>query len=164
MIPLLYERAPLPDYLPKDMERKIASLKKKHKTQKAFLKAAYDHLVGLQVPSRVGTFIHFFDLWNWLPHNIWGRKGFYHCTQTSYLLRIMLVKSGLFKDKDILIKHTNTWLIVPHQYLQVKVGKEFIDVDVYAAGYGIPFGDHSHHFHTGLFPKRSKKAAWWKFW
>ena len=70
------------------------------------------------------------------------------CTQQNYVLRLLLVKSGKFKDSEIRIKWTLVAYISPHQYLQVKVGKgNWVNVDMWGSSKGVPFGDYSHGFH-----------------
>lgn len=76
-----------------------------------------------------------------------GKKGFLHCTKLNYLIRILLIKGGLFKEEDIELRWTSTWLIFPHQYLKVKINKnKFINVDLWGKAYGIPFGSYARGF------------------
>ena len=68
-------------------------------------------------------------------------KGYMHCTTMNYLLRVMLVKSGLFDDKDIQIKLTNSWYIAPHQYLEIRISdKKKIFLDPWNYQFGINYG------------------------
>ena len=72
-------------------------------------------------------------------------SGYMPCPQTNYLLRIFLVKSGWFKDEDIKRKHIFV-NFVPHQYLKVKIGDRWIDVDVGEKQRGLPLGRHLKYF------------------
>jgi len=79
---------------------------------------------------------------------IWAKKGFLHCNVLNYLMRILLIKSGLFNEKDIKLKWTLVWYVSPHQYLEIKINpNEIINVDLWANAYGVCFGDYAHGFH-----------------
>jgi len=56
-----------------------------------------------------------------------------------------LVKSGWFEDKDIQVKVTILNFFT-HQYLKVKVGEKWIDVDSHESYKGVPLGKHSQWF------------------
>jgi hypothetical protein len=81
--------------------------------------------------------------------DLWNRSGFLHCTNQNYLLALLLVKSRKFTENDIEPKWTLLWGLSPHQYLKVKVGDNYKNIDAWAARYGIGFGRYAHGFHTG---------------
>ena len=120
----------------------IISKLKKAKSQKECLKQAYEFLTSRYHGERLATYTRIYQLF--YPTSVfWKRRGFIHCTTANNLLTILLVESGHFKKSDIRKKWTTIWIISPHQYLQVKVGKKWIDIDLW----GKRFGDHSYGFH-----------------
>ncbi|MBT4541212.1 hypothetical protein HOC35_06900 [Candidatus Woesearchaeota archaeon] len=65
----------------------------------------------------------------------------------NYLLRLLLVKSKHFKEKDIVHKYSLVYYTSPHQYLNVKISKnKTINVDIWGAANGIKFGDYANGF------------------
>ena len=51
----------------------------------------------------------------------------------------------MFSEEDIKLRITTTNFFI-HQYAQVKVDEQWIDIDLYGATYGIPFGKHAFMF------------------
>lgn len=146
MIPNFFSKKELPDKLPLELDRIIGSLRKS-RSKEACLKSAYDILTKKYYGSRIMTYTRFFDLFSWNDDKLWKKSGFLHCTNINYLMRILLVKSGFFKDDDIKLKLTLLWYISPHQYLNIRInGKKSINVDVWGKRYGIKFGEYAHGF------------------
>ncbi len=77
---------------------------------------------------------------------LWNESGFMHCTNINYVLRTLLIKSGHFADDDIQIKWTIVWYISPHQYLRIKTGDKYVNVDVWGYVYGIKYGEYAYGF------------------
>jgi len=147
MIRYISQIVKIPDKLPKEMEALIKELKKS-KTKKACIKKAYSSLLKKYRGYRFYTYIRFFDLFVLDINKIWAKKGFVHCAVLNYLMRILLIKSGLFDEDDIKLKWTLVWYISLHQYLKIRVGQnEFINIDLWGKAYGISFGDYAHGFH-----------------
>lgn len=146
MIKNLFAKGKIPDSLPKDMQVVINKLKKS-KNKEDCLKKAYDILSKKYRGYRVKTYTRFFDLFQSDLNKIWAKKDFLHCTTMNYLMRILLVKSGFFKDKDTKIKFSLVWYISPHQYLNVRLNKKSVNIDLWGKAYGIKFGDYAHGFH-----------------
>ena len=143
----MFIKAKIPDQLPKEMEDIIKELKKS-KTKKDCIKKAYSLLSKKYRGYKLYTYLRFFDLFVSDINKIWAKKGFLHCNLLNYLMRILLVKSGLFKENDIELKWTLIWYISPHQYLNIKINQnEFINIDLWGKAYGISFGDYAHGFH-----------------
>ena len=137
----------IPEKLPEDMQGVVKELKKS-KNLEDCLKKAYDTLSEKYRGYRIKTYTRIYELFSKDVNKLWNKKGFMHCTNINYLMRILLVKSGFFKDKDIEQKWTFIWFFSPHQYLRVKLDKnKFVNVDVWAKPYGIKFGDYAHGFH-----------------
>jgi hypothetical protein len=59
----------------------------------------------------------------------------------------MLVKSGLFMDDDIDLRLTNSWYVMIHQYLEIKISKnKRITLDPWNYRFGIDYGKYGHGF------------------
>lgn len=135
---------PLPEKIPGDMERKIEELKNKSNYPKEFLELAYNFLGTKYHSERLATVLKFHFMFKSLE-DIWIRTGFIPCNQSNFLMRIFLIKSGWFKDEEI--RRRQVFLnFVPHQYLQVKVDGEWLDVDVGEKYRGMPIGRHLKYF------------------
>ncbi len=134
----------LPDKLPERMLLKINELKARTNSPDKFLELVYDFIGNKYRSERFNTVIKFSYLFKSLDE-VWQMNGYMPCTQSNFLLRIFLVKSGYFKNGDINRKHVFV-NFVPHQYLQVKVGNKWVDVDVGEKQRGMPIGKHLKYF------------------
>jgi len=77
---------------------------------------------------------------------IWQTKEFIYCTAINYLVAAFLVNSKYFKPEDIRVRHVFVNMFI-HQYLQVRVGENWIDVDPAGTGIrGKPLGAHLSFF------------------
>jgi hypothetical protein len=140
----------LPKYkkveLPEDLRAKIEILKQA-KSKEDCLRQAYDFLVEKYHGDRICTFSKIHELFIRDIGKLWTKSGFLHCTNINYILRMMLIESGFFKESNIKEKWTQIWLFSPHQHLDINLDNKIIHVDVWANRYGIKFGDHAHGFH-----------------
>lgn len=144
MIPNVFYKASIPDFLPEGMQRTVEKLEKS-KNEEDCLKKAYDALFERYVGCKVHT--RFFDIFTSDVNKLWDVK-YQHCTALNYFLRILLVKSGFFKDEDITLKWTLIYYISIHQYLRIRLdGNRAINVDPWGAHHNIKFGDYAHGFH-----------------
>jgi len=118
----------------------INQLKSKAKSQSEFLKLTYDFIGNRYRTGRFRTITKFHYLFK-SADEIWPLPGFAPCQQSNYLLKIFLVKSGWFKIDEIKTKNVflNFFL---HQYLKVRVGSNWLDVDVGEKQKGMPLGKH----------------------
>lgn len=147
MLSNLFSKAKIPLKLPKDMQLLVSKLKKS-KNKEDCLKKAYSFLSKKYTGSRLKTYIRFFALFSSDIGKMWGKSGYLQCNKINYLLRILLVKSGFFKDEDIKLKWTLVWYLSPHQYLNIRLDKnKSVNVDIWGKAYGIRFGDYAHGFH-----------------
>jgi len=146
-IPNLCKKEPIPKKLPLEMESEVKKLKK-IKSKLAVLKEAYKFVSG-----NFGKYCKIYLNLLKLPRlykkdvsSIWDYKysddPFLHCTQLNYLIRVLLIKSKKFKEKDIGLVNIFQWPPFIHQYLIIKIDKKFIDVDVWYSKLGIAFGKH----------------------
>ncbi len=143
-----FYKVPLPDELPVDLKETINKLKQQANDKEHYLHLVYDFLTHRYRGYRFHTYIRFWDLFVHDISKIWHRQGFLHCTTMNYLLRIFLVKSGLFSEDDIKLKYSLIWYISPHQYCSVRVEKDRdIEIDIWNHAYGVGWGDHARGFH-----------------
>lgn len=133
-------KSKLPDKIPQSMSDKINELKRKSKSSSGFLRLAHEFLGNKYHTERLNTIFKFYYVFLDID-KVWEKSGFIHCTQSANMMRVFLVKSGLFRDKDIKIKHTFASFTI-HQYLQVKIDDKWIDVDVGEKNAEIPLGKH----------------------
>jgi len=134
----------MPAEIPIDMKKMIDELKVKAGSPRDFLELAYDFVGSRYRSERFSTIIKFNYLFFTLDR-IWRMSGYIPCTQSSYILRIFLIKSGFFREEEIKRKHFFVNFIV-HQYLQVKVNGEWVDVDVGEKQNGMKIGNHLKYF------------------
>ncbi|MCC2631064.1 MAG: hypothetical protein K0S38_873 [Candidatus Paceibacter sp.] len=134
-----FRKQSLPDTIPEDLKRKIQELNAQAIDDLDFLKKSYEYVTNLYTGSRIKTITKF---WYAFENPIGHKPGFMPCTGQNYLLRLMLVKSGRFQDNDIQIKTIPLNLFI-HQYLRVKVEKDFIDVDPWSHFLNVPMGKKS---------------------
>ena len=141
---LSFSPSSLPKDISEDMEKIIQNLSQQSGSKMDFLQKAFDYLGDRYHSERLATILKFSYLFKSL-NDVWSRSGFIPCTQSNFLLQIFLVKSGWFKEEDIKVKHTFV-NFVPHQYLQVKIDNNWLDVDVGEKYRGLPIGKHLKYF------------------
>jgi hypothetical protein len=131
-----FTEKPVPDKIPEDLEKVIEKLNKESKTNREFLTKAYGHITdrfhGARLKTITKWWYSFRDVFSY-------NSGYVPCNLHNYLLRIMLIKSKRFSEKDIKIK-TVFFNFFIHQYLQVKVDSKWINVDPNSKYWGVPFG------------------------
>jgi len=134
-----FSRRGLPDFLPAHFQAEIFALDVAATDDADFLARAYGFVTAKYWGSRVKTLTHF---WLAFTDPVGQPPGFMHCTGQNYLLRLILVKSGRFQESDIKIKVVPLNLFI-HQYLQVKLGDRWVDVDPWSAFLHVPLGKKS---------------------
>ncbi|MFA4941118.1 MAG: hypothetical protein WC582_00770 [Patescibacteria group bacterium] len=141
---LSFWQSPVPETIPREMEETIEKLKTQSSSPKEFLELSFNYLGKKYHSERLATILKFSYLFKNLE-NVWVTNGFIPCTQSNFLLRIFLVKSGFFREDDIRRRHVFV-NFVPHQYLQVKLDDKWLDVDVGEKHRGMPIGKHLKYF------------------
>ncbi|MCX6741139.1 MAG: hypothetical protein NTY61_01950 [Candidatus Parcubacteria bacterium] len=137
-----------PNALPVEMEEIINNQLKSAGSPEECLKRAYDLLSLRYHGNRWKIVLMFWELFNFDTRKLWSKKGFLYCTSINYLMKILLIRSGCFKEGDIMTKWSLTWNFFPHQYLRVRIHPDkYINVDIWAKIFGIQFGDYAHGFH-----------------
>ena len=114
-IPNLFNKEPLPEKLPAGLAEAVEKVKMVQ-NKKAALGTAYDILTSKYRGYRFMTYLKLWRVWETDLDKIWQRSGFLHCTTINYLLRILLIKSGWFKEDDIRFGFAMIWYISIHQY------------------------------------------------
>ena len=146
MIPNLFSKLPIPKRVPEELERRIADLAQ-GATPEVFLRRAFDWIVETWGGPRFGLFSKLGRLFVIDLRDIIHTKGYMHCTTMNYLLRVMAVRSGFFKDEDIEQVLTHSWYVAPHQYLRVRLGGgKTITLDPWNYQFGIDYGQNGSGF------------------
>ena len=120
-----FMKSAIPEKVPTEFEIIIQDINTQAKDNLDFLKKSYEYVTNQYHGSRTLTVLHF---WYAFQNPILHKPGFLPCTGQNFLLRVMLVKSGRFNYKEIEVKTIPLNLFI-HQYLKVKVGNDWIDVD-----------------------------------
>lgn len=137
------------EQLPQEMRGLIDEMRKID-DQEAVVRYAYDVLVKKYRGYRLLTFLRVDRFFVTDMETLWKKQGFLHCHQLNYLLRTLLIASGIFSSADIEARWTNIWFCSPHQYLVVRLRSgAVLYVDVWSYAYGIPFGMYAHGFQSG---------------
>ncbi|MEW6610493.1 MAG: hypothetical protein AB1352_02620 [Patescibacteria group bacterium] len=146
MIPNLFKKEPIPEKLPVDMMKVVEELKR-CQNQDECLQRAYDILTTKYRGYKFRTYTRFWEMFETDLDKLWARSGFLHCHLMDYLMRVLLVKSGWFRDEDLVLKITFIWYISIHQHLLVHMrdGRQ-IHVDIWYAHYGKKLGDYARGF------------------
>ncbi|MCG2694716.1 hypothetical protein L6261_01375 [Candidatus Parcubacteria bacterium] len=146
MILSLFKKQSIPNEIPMELMDKIIEFSVCGNKDE-FLRKSFFYIVKKWGGSRIGFFTRFFDVFNNNFNKIFKKTGYLHCTTMNYILRVMAVKSGLFRDTDIELKLTNTWFVIPHQYLKVKLNENsFVCLDPWNYQFGIDYGDYGSGF------------------
>lgn len=139
----------VPVAIPVEMESAVAALRDSRNKMECLVRA-YQLLSQKYRGYRIRTYVHILDALRSDLREIWRRSGFLHCMPLNYLLKILLVKSGYFRDGDVRFCWTLIWFISPHQYVKVRLAEgQWVDVDLWGRAFGIPFGSHGHGIHSG---------------
>lgn len=145
MIPHLFSKEPISKITDKELLLAINQVKHARSKEEA-LKRAFKIIVDKFKGYRFSTYILFWKALETNPNKLWQRNGFMHCTQQNFLLRVLLVKSGWFLEKEIQLGYSLVWYISPHQYLKIKINKDIITVDPWNHRFGVPLGYYASGF------------------
>ncbi len=142
---ILYRRN-IPDRIPGGMQHEIDKLKRS-KSKEACLRKAYDIMTKRYIGYRMMTYVALPNLFRKDLDWLWNRAKYVQCTGMNYIMRVLLVKSGFFTDKDIEFRWTMIWYISPHQYMKVRVDdKKTITLDIWNWAFGKGYGEYAHGF------------------
>jgi len=115
--------------VPLDLWEKIKSNKSESKLD--YLKYIYDE-IGNKYTSRPRYYLRepFNKFFETNVSEIWEGTPDRPSTIQNYMLKLILIKSGRFIESDIVIINTYC-VITPHQYLKVRLDKEWVNVDLW---------------------------------
>ncbi len=139
-----FKEEKIPEILPESMSEKIKEIKNQASGAEHFLNLTYNYLGKKYRSERFNTIFKFHYLFKSLEQ-AWRMSGFMPCTISNYFLKIFLVKSGWFEETDIRRRYVFV-NFVPHQYLQVRLGDKWLEVDVGEKQRGLPLGKHLKYF------------------
>lgn len=125
-----------PTKLSPEIRQTISQLESQSPSQFAYLKAAFDFTISRWYAVRHKAATQFFKLFRNNLEQIWRQPGYAHCTTQNFILYALLANSKFFSAEDIKVAHVFL-NFVPHQYLKVKVGEKWVDVDPAATSAGI---------------------------
>ncbi|MDR3642590.1 MAG: hypothetical protein P4L74_03125 [Candidatus Doudnabacteria bacterium] len=134
------------DALPPEIRRAISELENISHNQMSYLQAVYDLVLNKTLHqwkhTRFKAATHLPRAWVKDLSEIWNTSDFVYCTAINYVIFTMLVNSKYFRSGDIKVRHVFVNFFI-HQYLQVNVGDNWIDVDPAGTGIrGKPLGSH----------------------
>ncbi|MCK4744707.1 hypothetical protein KAS41_01450 [Candidatus Parcubacteria bacterium] len=137
----------IPKNLHGEIKKAVDEIKKMPNQEKC-LQKAYEIMTNRYRGYKFRTYSRLFQIFTFDAQKLWSKTGFIHCHNANYLMRILLVKSGFFKNADIKNKWTLVYYISPHQYLLVKLDNgQYVNIDIWGKVYGIKFGDYARGFH-----------------
>ncbi len=120
----------------------VADIKQNAVSKIEALHLAYEYVTHRYYGSRIKTVLNFWRAFGSCEHK---SPGFLPCNMQNQLLRTMLIKSDCFSDADIQVRVVPFNLFI-HQYLQVKIDGQLIDVDPWSHFLGLKIGEKSSWF------------------
>lgn len=135
-----FEPEKIPDNIPTGMLFEIERLKNESADAGEFLEKAWGFIGDQYHSERLNTVFKFGYLFK-SPEEIWNMRGYIPCTQSSFLFRIFLVKSGFFREQDIIARHNFVNFCI-HQYLRIWINDRWLDIDVGEKKRGMKLGQH----------------------
>lgn len=129
-----------------EIKKAISNLENTSTDQMSYLRAVYSFVLEKNSNQwghtrfKAGTHLH--RLFVKDINEIWNTKKFVYCTAINFLVFALLVGSKFFKKEGIRTRYVFVNFVV-HQYLQVKAGENWTDVDPAGSGIrGKPLGTH----------------------
>lgn len=135
-----------PADLPEEIKQKIAELENKSADQMSYLQAVYNFVLDKTLRqwkhTRFQAATRLPRAWVKDLNKIWHTQDFVYCTAINFVIFSMLANSKFFLAEDVRVRHVFANFVL-HQYLQVKVGEKWVDLDPAGAGVrGEPLGSH----------------------
>lgn len=137
-----FGRFTMPQRIPQNIQDAIKELEATSQNPKEYLRAAYNLVVSKWHAARFATVLHVSSAFRTDLDTLWNSPGFAHCHTQNYILFVLLAGSKYFKELDVKPKVVFFNFFI-HQYLQVKVENQIINVDPAGASIrGKPLGEH----------------------
>jgi hypothetical protein len=151
MIQGLFKKEKVPELIPVELDRVIKKFSVSG-NKEDFLEKAFYYTVNRWDGGREGLILKINRLFDKDFNKTFNKRGYMPCTKYNLLLRIMLLKSGFLKESDIELENTNSWYIVPHQYLKVRLSKgESLNLDPWSYRFGVDYGEYASGFKSTNF-------------
>ncbi len=145
-IPNMKTKKPIPKKLPEELNNIVKKVSSK-KTKEGAIKTAYEEITKKYKSGNVKSLNRMLSIFNYNIDYLANKANYINCTNMNYILRIILIKSGKLKDKDIKLRIKWVNLYFPHQYLEIKINKKkHIYLDPWAKRYGIKYGNYLKSF------------------
>lgn len=133
-----------------EIRNTISELENKFGGQKVYLQAVYNLVLDKTLyqwkHTRFKAAVRLRRLFLKDLKEIWNTQDFVYCNGINFVTYALLVNSKFFTTKDVKVRHVFLNFVL-HQYLQVKVGSEWVDVDPAGAGIrGFGLGHHASFF------------------
>jgi hypothetical protein len=142
-IPNLGFKRKIKEKLPHEAKEKLMRITKESKDKNEALKKVISYQLSIFYSEMRQVYPRFKFLFESSFNKLWEKKGFLHCHQQNFVLRRLLLGTGMFTEKDIKLKHTFCYLNM-HQYLKINIGKnrkEWLNVDPFAMSLGYDLGE-----------------------
>ncbi|OGE74410.1 MAG: hypothetical protein A3I07_00645 [Candidatus Doudnabacteria bacterium RIFCSPLOWO2_02_FULL_42_9] len=135
-----FGKLPKPKQIPHEIIVKISELETASSNSQEYLQKIYDFVTSRWHAGRFTTIFYAPLAFRTNLMKIWKSPGFAQCNTQNYIVFVMLTNSKFFKPEDIKLR-TVFFNFFLHQYLKVKVGNEWINVDPAGASIrGKPLG------------------------
>ncbi len=132
--------------VPEEIKAAIIDLELRSTNQRSYLETVFELVMEKNYRqwnhTRFNAIAHLHRAFVKNLSEIWETKDFIYCTAINYLVAALLVNSKYFKPEDIQVRHVFVNMFI-HQYLKVRVGGNWVDVDPAGTGIrGKPLGTH----------------------
>jgi len=118
----------VPGELPDEVSSTINNLEARANNEREYLKLVYEFVGSRWHAGRMETLWYAPLAFRKNIEDIWKHPGYAHCTTQNYLVFVLLVGSKFFSAHDIQLKTVFLNLFI-HQYLEVKVGGQWTDLE-----------------------------------
>jgi hypothetical protein len=118
----------VPKQIPDEMVQMIKTWEAQASKPEDFLQNVFEFVRKNWWSDRFKTILKFPLAFRSDINQIWHERGYAHCTTANYVLFVLLVNSKFFKPGEIRFRQVFLNFFI-HQYLQVRVGDRWLDVD-----------------------------------
>ena len=139
-IPNLGYRRKIKGKIPIFVRQEMIKIGENSKTKREVLEKVLEFQHKYFYSEMRQVYRQFFLLFEGNFQKLWNKKGFLHCHQQNFVLRVLLLQTKRFKEEDIRLKVTFCYFNI-HQYMKLKVDDETIKVDPFAISLGYHIGE-----------------------
>jgi len=142
----IFTRYPIPEITDSELLKAIAKVRSSESKETAIkksLKIVENKFRGY----RFMTYVYFWKAFDEDPNHLWCRNNdFMHCHHQNFLVRVLLIKSSWFKEKDISYGYSLVGYVSPHQWLKINLKNGKIAVDPWNHRYGAKWNQYAGGF------------------